>query len=262
MSILSWLFGKSKPLPQLGGLEAARMPPSGAVAGTPAPPAGAPRASMTELKKLRQDRRDHLYRVVRDVMLRSEVLASTYKFKVLSLDTQGQQFLVMVDLLGDTPMGGQRLADIENQVSAMAMQRHKLLVKAVYWRQAATVSAATAATPTTPTTSVVTTPASTASSQPAAPGPAPAPVPFDQEAPTPRGRGGAKPVGFEPIGQDEVLAFKKAIGGAPAPATTPGQPQVSGLRNAAAMSGFEDTQLLEPDESASPLSRTQFGDFN
>ena len=255
MSILSWLFGKSRPLPPPGGAQAER-PPS---PGTAAPAADAPRVSVSELKKLRQDRRDHLYRVVRDVMLRSEVLASSYKFKVLSLDTQGQQFLVMVDLLGDTPMGGPRLTDIETQVSAMAMQRHKLLVKAVYWRQATAVAGAAA-------TSAASTPVQPAAQRPAPQGVSPQPVAapelIDLEAPTPRGRGGAKPAGFEPIGQDEVLAFKKAIGGTSAPATAPGQPQVSGLRNAAAMTGFEDTQLIEPDESASPLSRTQFGDFN
>lgn len=208
---------------------------------------------MAELKKLRQERRDHLYRVVRDVMLRSEVLASHYKFKVLSLDTQGQQFLVMVDLLGDIALPGAQLRAIETQVSTMAMQRHKLLVKAVYWRQAAPAAAPA--------------PSASAASSPAAASATPSattPVPPDAPAPTPRGRGGAKAQGFEPIGPDEVLAFKKAIGESPtsAPLATTGRPQVSGPRNAAVMTGFEDTQLLEPDESASPLSRTQFGDFN
>ena len=40
-----------------------------------------------------------------------------------------------------------------------------------------------------------------------------------------------------------------------------GETRVSGLRNSAAMTGFEDTQLLEPDDVASPLSSTQFGDL-
>jgi len=33
----------------------------------------------------------------------------------------------------------------------------------------------------------------------------------------------------------------------------------SGPRKPAPPPGYEDTQLLEPDDAASPLSRTQFG---
>ena len=43
-------------------------------------------------------RRELLYAVVRDAMTRAGVLSAGYKFKVLSLDARGRQFLVMVDL--------------------------------------------------------------------------------------------------------------------------------------------------------------------
>ena len=43
-------------------------------------------------------RRELLYAVVREAMVRAGVLSSSYKFKVLSLDPRGRQFLVMVDL--------------------------------------------------------------------------------------------------------------------------------------------------------------------
>ena len=49
-------------------------------------------------KQERMERRELLYAVVRDAMVRAGVLSSSYKFKVLSLDTHGRQFLVMVDL--------------------------------------------------------------------------------------------------------------------------------------------------------------------
>jgi hypothetical protein len=202
---------------------------------------------MPDLKQQRQDRRDHLYSVVRDVMLRNEVLASHYKFKVLSLDTQGRQFLVMVDLLGEQNLRPEQLAGIETMISNTAAQRYALQVKSVYWRQAEFAAVAAAASP----AAVAMKPSVSTATAP------------DVAAPTPRGRGGAKTQGFEPIGADEVLAFKNAISAQPASATPIGanEPLISGLRNAAAMTGFEDTQLLEPDDTVSPLSRTQFGDL-
>ncbi len=244
MSIFSWLFSKPvqqpKPAPSAQRQAVAQKNPVSAVA--------AP-----DLKQQRQDRRDHLYSVVRDAMLRNEVLASHYKFKVLSLDGQGRQFLVMVDLLGEQSLPAEQLAGIETMIGITAAQRYALQVKSVYWRQAglAAVSVAAAATPVTVPAAAVVTPA-----------PNKAVVP-DVAAPTPRGRGGVKQQGFEPIGADEVLAFKNAITANPTSAkqADAGQPQVSGLRNAAAMTGFEDTQLIEPDDAVSPLSRTQFGDL-
>ncbi len=247
MSIFSWLFSKpvQKPKPasavqrQVAQQKQPVTPPAGVSA---------------DLKQQRQDRRDHLYSVVRDAMLRSEVLASHYKFKVLSLDTQGRQFLVMMDLLGEQILHPQQLIAIETMISHSAAQRYALQVKAVYWRQAE------------PAAPPVAVPSAVAAPSPvvaaAAPRP-PLPVVPDVVAPTPRGRGGVKTQGFDPIGADEVLAFKNAIGAHQTPVApeATGQPQVSGLRNAAAMTGFEDTQLLEPDETVSPLSRTQFGDL-
>ncbi|HOE41433.1 MAG TPA: hypothetical protein PLB25_07360 [Rhodoferax sp.] len=246
MSVFSWLFSNAKsssgPGPQSDGPTAAQ-------------PGLAPAAhqSLAELKQQRQLRRDNLYSVVREVMLRSEVLASNYKFKVLSLDTQGRQFLIMVDLADEKGLPPSQLTNIEQLLGSTALQRHNLLVRSVYWRQTEIQPAPVVAAPRAASRPV------SASAPTAAPENAPAPV-IDVAAPTPRGRGGAKKAGFDPIGQDEVLAFKRAIANAPAPARSD-QPVVSGLRNSAAMTGFEDTQLLEPDDTASPLSSTQFGDL-
>jgi hypothetical protein len=119
VSLFNWLFPKPAP--------------SG-VSESPRPKVG---AALAELKKMRHDRRDQLYGVVRDVMLRAEVLASHYKFKVLSLDTQGSQFLVMIDIMAGPLLEPDRLFRIENQINATAAERHSLRVKAVYWRQIA-----------------------------------------------------------------------------------------------------------------------------
>lgn len=250
MSIFSWLFSKSRPG------QGTTQPAAERAAAQTGVPSVASDPALATLKQQRQERREQLYSVVRDAMLRSAVLASHYKFKVLSLDTLGRQFLIMMDLVGDKCLRPDQLSDIEHLIGSTAAQRHQLLVTAVYWRQTEPVvpvemvqAAVPVAAP-----AVVVAPVSAAAAR------------HDVAAPTPRGRGGEKKPGFEPIGQDEVLAFKKAIQSQqPAPAEKAslavGETRVSGLRNSAAMTGFEDTQLLEPDDVASPLSSTQFGDL-
>ena len=53
-------------------------------------------------KNERMERRELLYSVVRDAMVKAAVLSASYKFKVLSLDQRGRQFLVMMDIAGNT----------------------------------------------------------------------------------------------------------------------------------------------------------------
>jgi len=122
-----------------------------------------------------------------------------------------------------------------------AAQRYDLQVKAVYWRLVPQ-SVNEAERPNAP-------PANrplTADAKPASRG--------ASEAPAKQG--------FEPIDNEEVLAFKKAISDATPgeqPSSKPGQVLTSGPRKPTPPPGYEDTQLLEPDDVASPLSRTQFG---
>ena len=53
-------------------------------------------------------------------MVRAGVLSSSYKFKVLSLDTRGRQFMVMVDLSHGAASDTTRLAEIEAMVTQSA----------------------------------------------------------------------------------------------------------------------------------------------
>lgn len=85
-------------------------------------------------KTLRLAQRELLYGVIRESMVRAGVLSSSYKFKVLSLDAQGRQYLVMMDLDRDVEGHTSRLADIETQMAHSALARHDILVTAVYWR--------------------------------------------------------------------------------------------------------------------------------
>src|SRR3954470_19300581 len=85
-------------------------------------------------KHERLERREVLYAVVREAMVRAGVLSSSYKFKVLSLDQRGRQFMVMVDLAQGASGDTRRLAEIEAMVAQSAKARYDILVSAVYWR--------------------------------------------------------------------------------------------------------------------------------
>ena len=85
-------------------------------------------------KNERMVRRELLYTVVRHAMVRAGVLSASYKFKVLSLDQRGRQFLVMMDLARE--FGGEtvRLSEIEALIAQTAKARYDSLVTAVDWR--------------------------------------------------------------------------------------------------------------------------------
>ena len=80
------------------------------------------------------ERRELLYTVVRDAMVRAGVRSASYKFKVLSLDQRGRQFLVMMDLAREYGGETARLSEIEALIAQTAKTRYDILVTAVYWR--------------------------------------------------------------------------------------------------------------------------------
>lgn len=219
-------------------------------------------------KNERMERRELLYTVVRDAMVRAGVLSASYKFKVLSLDQRGRQFLVMMDLARE--YGGEtvRLSEIEALIAQTAKTRYDILVTAVYWRindhvavgipqkgvapqgaalpvSAAPVAAAVrrppvaAAAPVAPAAPVLpviqapapAAPAPAAPVRPAAPVVAAAPTRPPVAAPVGEQRPAPR---FEPIEADEVAAFKRALANAagataaPAAAAKPGVPVRSG----------------------------------
>ena len=175
-----------------------------------------------DFKAQRQTRRENLYAVVREAMIRSEVLASRYKFKVLSLDTHGRQFLVMVDLMDATALPAHRFLAVEQLIVSHAAQQHGLFVKSVYWR-----------------------------SNEALPEPHHAPV----ASARPEVR--EVPAVAAPVTHHVAIGALPGDGVKP----TPGQVRSSGARKPGYMMGYEDTQLLDQEEVGSPLSRTQFGEL-
>lgn len=241
-------------------------------------------------KNERMERRELLYTVVRDAMVRAGVLSASYKFKVLSLDQRGRQFLVMMDLARE--YGGEtvRLSEIEALIAQTAKTRYDILVTAVYWRindhvavgipqkgvapqgAALPVPAAPAMARRPPVAAAAPVPVA-APVAPAVPPVRPAAAPAMAAAPTrppvaaPTGEQRPAPR-YEPIEADEVAAFKRALANAagasaaPAAAARPGVPVRSGpLRPPSPPTGFEDTEMPGADSPAPDLSSTQYGEL-
>jgi len=83
-------------------------------------------------------RREQLFAVVRESLIRGGVLSTSYEFKVLTLDANGDGFLVLVDLaLPATSMPDEYLLEIEQWIQASARARHGMEVRGVYWRRLA-----------------------------------------------------------------------------------------------------------------------------
>jgi hypothetical protein len=192
-------------------------------------------------------------------MIRAGVLSSGYKFKVLSLDSKGHQFLVMVDLARSFGADSARLADIEAMIAQAAKTRHDLLVEAVYWRINEHVAVGDPA-------AQGTAPQVPENSRPAILDSPPGLLEAAASRPAPR---------VEPIQADEVAAFKNALaaGGAPAAAAAPVRSAAAageraleatakhhGPQNYMLLTGFEDTEL--PEGRTPVLSGTQYGELN
>jgi hypothetical protein len=269
MSLFSWMFPTKKPakaLAESSGLS--RMEPT-----RPVPrrnhPAGhdntANNAQPANRKGERMARRELLYTVVREAMMRAGVLSASYKFKVLSLDGRGRQFLVMIDLARDHGAETSRLAEIEALIAQGAKSRHDIVVTAVYWRLNEHVAVGDPG-------SRPQHAAAQLDSQPAALESSPAPL---ASAPQPVSRSR-----YEPIQADEVAAFKAALAagandpaaaaaaavgvqhghGHGASARTFDGSNKHGPQSYTLLTGFEDTEL--PDSRAPALSGTQYGDLN
>ncbi|MDP3673142.1 MAG: hypothetical protein Q8R69_26045 [Telluria sp.] len=272
MSLFSWLFPAPKPVktqPESSGLS--RMEATRPVArSTKDGPVN--NAQPANRKSERMARRELLYSIVRDAMTRAGVLSAGYKFKVLSLDARGRQFLVMVDLARDHGGETARLAEIEASIAQGAKSRHDILVTAVYWRMNEHVAVGDLNARSRPGDSQPV----PLDSRPAALDSSPAPLvsqpsPLAAAVPPARSR-------FEPIQADEVAAFKQALaagvanpGAAAAAAVGVAQGATArafdgssrhGPQSYTLLTGFEDTELPDPELRTPALSGTQYGDPN
>lgn len=163
--------------------------------------AAEPSQNAASRRQQRMARRELLYAVVREAMVHAGVLSASYSFKVLSLEPQGRQYLIMVDLAQDFAQEIRQQSAIERQIIHNAKARHDILVTAIYWRLNERLRGVARKTP-------------------------------------------PRPNGFEPIGEDEVAALRQAL--------------AVGIA-AAQASGFEDTEMILPQDPYPALSQTQYG---
>jgi hypothetical protein len=260
MSILSWFNTKrveSKTAsPDSSGLGHVEATVPIALSDRPRAKLAQPPANHAANRKTeRLERRELVYDVVRDSMTRAGVLAASFKFKVLSLDVGGHQYLIMVDLAHQAAGDTARLAEIEAMVAQAAKMRHGILVTAMYWRVNEHVTAGLSPAQSPATAECVQ--GSSRELQKATLGPQVPPVPTAQ--PT----SGRQVPRYEPLQADEVAEFKRALASSlpTTPLSAPGQITKSGPRNPRPRPDFEDTQIVLPEERNSPLSVTQYGDL-
>jgi hypothetical protein len=229
MSLLDNWF--SKKTPGKAALESASSGVGQLEAHTrPARHAATPHNNAAQRRSVRLERRELLYGVIRESMIHAGVLSSTYKFKVLSLDAQGQQYLVMVDLAHGVMADMARLADVEAHIAHGAKARHDILVTAVYWRDNEHVSEVLMRKfPS----------AQTATSQPSA-----AAVPASL---SPR---------HEADQEDERRAYKPDVA-----KEQTGELMAANPEDSVSPPGFADTEVAALGERISPLSGTQYGDL-
>ena len=154
MSLLSWLTGNKKqssrakahqagPMDSVlyeAGMEFGTMPERKPVTSTEAEVMSAAERTMQQRREQRKadrmGRREALFGIVRESMLRAGILSSAYKFKVLSIDQKGRHFLVLLDLSLDLARTepATRLLEIEKMIVESAQNRVQVTVQAVYWR--------------------------------------------------------------------------------------------------------------------------------
>lgn len=290
MSLFSWFSTKpTVPKAALVGSNAVRglapkvvaQPVHALIGARPVANAGdGANALSTDRKVKRQARREQLYSAIRESMTRAGMLSASYKFKVLSLDQKGNQFLVMMDVAPELSTGPEKLTQTEALLIQTANVIYNITVTAVYWRtdtkaiakpaSPAPVTAAAAA-------ALLHLPAYTAEDAFAKTQANP-PVTAAAIAPSAAARSAAatQPTaksGHDPLLEAEVAAFKRALA---VPALTLSSAALqaahdadkadksdksrTGLRSYTLITGFEDTEM--PDSPVMPaLSNTQYGDL-
>ena len=238
MSFFSWFSGKSSQAPNLAHVQKSR-----AVAGSErvlatAPPQIAKDSAigLDNTKFKRHTAREQLYVAIREAMTRAGVLSASYKFKVLSLDRQGSEFLVMIDLTRVEGDVFPQPHDVETLVVRNAKVRFDITVPAVYWR-VHVVHGTIRSTPQALAGTAMAMPAVTEACLP-----------------------------HEPIQPSEIAAFQTALlgGGSPHHLEIKPERETKHRNRSFARAHpreFEDTEVLESVYSR-PLSITQYGDLN
>ena len=145
-------------------------------------------------RRERSARREQLHVIVREAMVRVGILSAGYKFKVLSLDSSGQRFVVMVDLAPAYAADASQQRSIEVLIAELARTRMEAGVHAVYWRGNGQIQAAPVPNFAAPLGV-----------------PVAASVPAQRQVPVAAAQSAFIGRAFEPIDSLEMDAFKQAV---------------------------------------------------
>jgi hypothetical protein len=207
MSLMSWLQAKKSTARGKGSFTRARKKFSQTTL-----PLISPRRGRRIL------RREQLFAVVRESLIRAGVLSTSYEFKVLTLDATGDSFLVLIDLaLPAQAMPDEYLLEIERWIQQSGASRHEMHVRSVYWRRKAVhdqVGMALKAAVTAQTRREAV--PMTAEAVPAPSASRPMPIPSPTAIPRPTITPASTPT--QSVGEDEVEAFRRALQSVASPA--------------------------------------------
>ena len=300
MSLFSWLTGSKKKKGKKAAASGPRDPVSSGLSRMePTRPVTPQRAGAKDAqghngqaanrKSERMARRELLYTVVRESMMRAGVLSASYKFKVLSLDARGRQFLIMVDVARGHAGEPAAQAEIEAMIAQAAKSRYDILVTAVYWRMNEHVAVGLPVQRQVPRASqpmpLESQPGALHSIPPAISQPAPlrpaaatfaqTPDELADDATVPLRPAAARGANrYEPLEDAEVAAFKRALSaGITSSAATLAAERAKartftgngthGPQSYTLLTGFEDTEMPDADVRQQPaLSGTQYGELN
>ncbi|WP_342131291.1 hypothetical protein [Hydrogenophaga sp. OTU3427] len=200
--------------------------------------AHASHAGSSGLRQQRSTRREQLFALVRENMIRLGVLSSHYKFKVLTLDPAGEQFIVMVDWQASAPTAEPSFEKSYEAGLQHLMEERRLgfKVKAVYWRGHVTTAPAAAVQAATPVN----------------PAPARTPPVAPKAAATP------PPATDHDVSEDEIQAFQAALREAGGGSRATRKPPPLSPQD---MPDFEPTINTDdkPGTEFGSLSETQYG---
>lgn len=267
MSLFNWFSGKSGAATLND--PARRAEPGLAPTRVAHPPAANSPQAQEASRARRHARREQLFNAIREAMTRAGVLSARYKFKVLSLDQAGNEFMVMMDLSAEFGGALDQLIALESAIIRHARARHDITVPTVYWRVDGSLVIAPVSKPASLAANAALSPSPVGNSASAAGDNAAKTVASVTHRPAAAAAStSASPVMAarppQAITSAEVAAFQQALRAASAKA--PATVQVGGIRSMGKprsytlLTGFEDTEM--PDSGTAPgLSRTQYGDL-
>lgn len=79
-------------------------------------------------------RREKLTKVVAEALTQAGMERQQYKVKLLTLDSNGHEYLVMLDLAREYLAFSSSLRQVERNIVKQALQRHDIAVHSVYWQ--------------------------------------------------------------------------------------------------------------------------------